>query len=252
MKKGAKNAIQKIIHLIKHEGIEIPVAVVWEPRRSIRAAIGKDAVTFRLPNYLTKEQQQHHLDRMETWLKNQLVKQPALLEQFTATLYRTGEVIWVGKRSYLLHVNFTDKKTHTGNLKDGVISLDIVQNHALAEQRKAAEHLISRLVARDFQPAVEQRVAELNRQHFGVEVKSVNLKYNHSNWGSCSRAGNINLSTRLLFAPDDVIDYVIIHELAHRVVPNHSARFWNEVARVMPDYQKKEQWLKLNGSACKF
>lgn len=248
MKRGTK----KVIRTIQHAGNTIAIEVISEPRRSVRAAIGKRSITFRLPNFLTQEEEQSHIRRMEGWLRKQLDKKPGLLEQHAPEMYRSGEVIWVGKRSYLLEVRLRDKKNHTGNLKDGVISLDIAQELPLADQRKASEHLISRLVARDFQPDIERRVAELNSRHFGVQVRSVNLKYNHSNWGSCSRAGNINLSTRLLFAPDEVIDYVIIHELAHRVVPNHSDRFWKEVARAMPDYMEKEKWLKLNGSACKF
>jgi predicted metal-dependent hydrolase len=67
--------------------------------------------------------------------------------------------------------------------------------------------------------------------YFQKPIKSVNLKYNLSNWGSCSTKGNINLSTRLLFAPDDVIDYVIIHELAHLLEMNHSPHFWAIVKR---------------------
>ena len=78
------------------------------------------------------------------------------------------------------------------------------------------------------------------------------MKYNHSNWGSCSSKGNINLSTRLLFAPDDVIDYVIIHELAHRIEMNHSPRFWKLVSDAMPDYKEKEKWLKVHGGKLGF
>jgi predicted metal-dependent hydrolase len=78
------------------------------------------------------------------------------------------------------------------------------------------------------------------------------LKYNQTNWGSCSTRGNINLSTRLLFAPDDVIDYVIIHELAHLLEMNHSNRFWNIVKKAMPEYREKEVWLKKNGHLCDF
>jgi predicted metal-dependent hydrolase len=80
----------------------------------------------------------------------------------------------------------------------------------------------------------------------------VRLKYLHSRWGSCSSSSNINLSTRLLFAPEGVIDYVIIHELAHLQELNHSPRFWRLVAEAMPDYQLKEKWLKDNGHLCDF
>ncbi|MCB0682671.1 MAG: M48 family metallopeptidase, partial [Saprospiraceae bacterium] len=63
---------------------------------------------------------------------------------------------------------------------------------------------------------------------------------------------NINLSTRLLFAPPKVIDYVIIHELAHLVEMNHSRRFWDLVAAAMPDYEEQEKWLKKFGHRCDF
>jgi predicted metal-dependent hydrolase len=95
-------------------------------------------------------------------------------------------------------------------------------------------------------------VNELNFQFFKKPIKSVNFKYNHSNWGSCSQSGNLNFSSRLLFAPDDVQDYVIIHELAHLVELNHSDRFWKLVSDAMPNYAEKEKWLKVNSNACRF
>ena len=78
------------------------------------------------------------------------------------------------------------------------------------------------------------------------------LKYNTSSWGTCSSSKNINLSTRLLFAPDGVIEYVCIHELAHMLEMNHSERFWNLVERAMPDYKEKIDWLKQNEDQCWF
>jgi predicted metal-dependent hydrolase len=78
------------------------------------------------------------------------------------------------------------------------------------------------------------------------------LKNNQSNWGSCSSKRNINLSSRLLFAPEKVLDYVIVHELSHLKEMNHSKKFWDIVASVMPDYKKMETWLSKNGDKLKF
>jgi predicted metal-dependent hydrolase len=111
---------------------------------------------------------------------------------------------------------------------------------------------LSRVVAQDFKPDMIRRVNELNNLYFKKPVNSLNFKYNQSNWGSCSNKGNLNLSTRLLFAPDDVVDYVIIHELAHLIELNHSPRFWKLVSDAMPDYKLKEKWLKENGHLCHF
>ena len=87
---------------------------------------------------------------------------------------------------------------------------------------------------------------------FAVEHQQLRLKYNSSNWGSCSSKGNINLSTRVLLCPLFVIDYVIVHELAHLIHQNHGEQFWNEVARVMPDYKVGEDWLKREGTFLDF
>ena len=127
-------------------------------------------------------------------------------------------------------------------------------NRDLDEQQasKAIRTLLSRIVGADYLPAITRRVLALNEQHFRRPIKGVKLKYNHSNWGSCSNSGNINLSTRLLFAPQEVVDYVIIHELAHLIELNHSHRFWDEVARAMPEYEKHEAWLKEFGAGCDF
>ncbi|MCS6819488.1 MAG: M48 family metallopeptidase, partial [Chitinophagales bacterium] len=81
---------------------------------------------------------------------------------------------------------------------------------------------------------------------FKKQIGAVKIKYNTSNWGSCSARGNINISLRLMFAPDDVIDYVLIHELAHLVHHDHSKEFWRLVERIMPDYREKEKFLYEN------
>ena len=108
------------------------------------------------------------------------------------------------------------------------------------------------MIGKHFHADISKRVHALNKDFFQKDIKSVNLKYNSSNWGSCSTKGNINLSTRLLFAPDEVIDYVIIHELTHLIEMNHSSKFWKIVKSIMPDYKQKEKWLKVNGGDCDF
>ncbi len=119
-------------------------------------------------------------------------------------------------------------------------------------RQKSIKHLLSRLVGQDFLPSISRKVHDINHLYFKKKINSINLKYNQTNWGSCSAQGNVNLSTRLLFAPEEVVDYVIVHELAHLIELNHSSRFWKLVADAMPDYQEKEKWLKEMGPTCNF
>ena len=81
----------------------------------------------------------------------------------------------------------------------------------------------------------------------GVSYGRITIRAQKSRWGSCSTLGNLNFNCLLMLAPEEVTDYVIVHELAHRKQMNHSAAFWNEVAAVLPDYRERERWLKTQG-----
>lgn len=82
----------------------------------------------------------------------------------------------------------------------------------------------------------------------GVHYKDVYIKYQRTRWGSCSNLGNINLNALLLLAPEEVRDYVVVHELCHLLEMNHSPSFWANVEQTLPDYRKQKQWLKENGA----
>ena len=77
----------------------------------------------------------------------------------------------------------------------------------------------------------------------GIDYGSISMRNQKSRWGSCSSEGNLNFNCRLLFVPDRIVDYVVIHELAHRRFMNHSKAFWKEVEKYMPDYKEQKKLL---------
>lgn len=81
----------------------------------------------------------------------------------------------------------------------------------------------------------------------GVTYGRITIRDQKSRWGSCSQKGNLNFTWKLILTPPEILDYVVVHELCHRLEMNHSARFWNHVERVLPDYQERRDWLKKNG-----
>lgn len=81
----------------------------------------------------------------------------------------------------------------------------------------------------------------------GVTYGRVSIRKQKTRWGSCSREGNLNFNCLLMMTPPEVLDYVVVHELSHRLEMNHSARFWAQVEKVIPDYRKPRKWLKEHG-----
>ncbi|MDX1938990.1 MAG: M48 family metallopeptidase [Saprospiraceae bacterium] len=229
-------------------GQQIPARIIRERRHSVRASVGKDSVILRMPILMPLETQQKHIAWFKNWLEKKALKYPDILFRFETKVYQDGDILKVGKRQYILKINHFDKNSSSGKLKNNEITLQLSSQ----ADTDTIPSLLSRLIAKDFSSEIMQRVQELNEQHFQQKFHKIALKHNQSNWGSCSNKGNINLSTRLLFAPDEVRDYVIIHELAHLIEHNHSTRFWKLVATAMPDYRIQEKWLRENAHLCRF
>jgi len=83
---------------------------------------------------------------------------------------------------------------------------------------------------------------------YRFKINQVRITSARTRWGSCSGKNNLNFTYRLAMAPIEVIDYVVVHELAHLKVRNHSKAFWNVVAEIKPDYEQNRKWLKKHGA----
>ena len=106
---------------------------------------------------------------------------------------------------------------------------------------------LHKLYTRIAKEALIPRVQTLSEQT-GLMITAVKINSAKTRWGSCSSRGNLNFNWRLLLMPEDVMDYVVVHELAHRREMNHSAAFWQIVETYLPDYRERRQWLKENGN----
>ena len=90
------------------------------------------------------------------------------------------------------------------------------------------------------------RVVAIAGKH-AFRYQKIRISSARTRWGSCSSLGTLSFTYRLVMAPAEVLDYVVMHELVHTQIGNHSKTFWNKVGELMPDYRRRLAWLKKNG-----
>ena len=131
--------------------------------------------------------------------------------------------------------------------KRGWISSHLAKLQAMQTVIPLTPEEISGLASRAKQ-VIPVRTAHFAQQ-MGISYGRITIRSQHTRWGSCSAAGNLNFNCLLMLAPLEVLDYVIVHELCHRKEMNHSPRFWEEVEKALPDYRQRKEWLKNQGRA---
>ena len=229
------------------EGVKVPIKIIPEPRRNGRVAFGKRFILLRYPDSIFSRGEAFYVNWAKDWLKERYRTKPNIFQRYTGSNLKDHKKLTIYGIEHQLHFDLVEKKS--GSIKwdqDRGLLLSIPKHLNSFDQVEMRRKLLSKYTAKRFLPEVTARVHKINEEQFGKDIQSVKLKYNRSNWGSCSSKKNINLSTRLLLTPDAAMDYVIIHELCHLIEMNHSPAFYKEVKARCPDYRTQERWLSTN------
>lgn len=210
--------------------------LIRSKRRSIGLQIAQDATLIvRAPLFAAMRDVQRVVDDKRQWIisKQEMVRS-RLAGRKQKKFIQGEEFLYLGKTYKLEFVR--------GQHKPAVLLQTIQVSDSDTEQ-------ISRQILAWYKTEalriIFERV-ELYALSSGVKYKSVKISCAKRRWGSCGPSGSLNFNWRLIMAPMFVLDYVVVHELAHLKIRNHSKHFWNSVTEMMPDYKNAEQWLKNN------
>jgi predicted metal-dependent hydrolase len=132
-------------------------------------------------------------------------------------------------------------------VKDQKKALMLDGNFKLAERaREDAQKAFQDWYRAQARQVIKERVNFFSTQ-YNFQYEKLRIGSARTRWGSCSPTGTLSFSWRLILNPMDVVDYVVIHELVHTVVHNHSKRFWKSVEKILPNYKVFNKWLNKNG-----
>ncbi len=170
---------------------------------------------------------------------SRLQKCPPPLQVADSLRFSGGEHFSCLDETPLMKENFSTTEKFSLNL--GVI----IVYYSEFDQNKIKKALKLWYV-NQFKSLIEQRIRKY-ADIIGVFPKRIAVREQKTRWGSCSAKGNINLNWKLIMAPVDVLDYVLVHELCHLKELNHSKKYWQLVESIVPQYKVYRKWLKENG-----
>lgn len=197
----------------------------------IRMAPGR-GIWVSVPYGVSRKQTEKFLLENRDWiLENR--KNMQVYEQDTGIRLCIGAEIKT--KLHVLKIIGTEQTKPSYEIKKEVITLAIPRTVDFSKVEKIVGQFLLEIYSLECQQYLPKRV-KYYADKFGFKYGRLSFRNNISNWGSCSFENNINLNIKLMKLPDEIIDYVILHELCHTVEKNHSADFWKLVEKVCPDY----------------
>jgi len=227
---------------LEANGLLYKIEYVYTDSRIAKAAVEDNKVIIKLPKHAPFIEKIKVANILKAKVVKRLLKDPGW-GRLTSPDFYDGQVLKILGRDYIVHI----EKGAKGYSK--LIGNEVFLRIPFDREEKRAKLIaMRRLLARHMLEEVKRRVDEINKKYFNFEVRKVNLRYAKSRWGSCNRLSRtININLLALFAPDEIFEYIIIHELAHMKESNHSERFWNLVKTACPEYKERARWLRENG-----
>ena len=221
---------------------DISVEVIRSRRKSLSLEVGQNGIKARAPLTMSERAIQQFIRSKQNWLRKHLHNRP---QPFTPLQLTDGCELPLLGNIYTLRLAQGRSPIELNH--EGQIVLPVAQSHL-----PLSESIRNKLVGWYKQQALTHLQAKVAyfAPMLGVEnvADSIKVKHYKRRWGSCDHLGKLSFNWRIIMTPEPVLDYVVVHELAHLLEFNHSARFWHIVETQMPDWKSQQQWLASNGS----
>ena len=232
---------------IKLGDVEINYRIIISNRKTISLIIDPEkGLLVRAPERVTYRQIEQIVREKSNWIirKQEEIKRirSEVEKEFVA-----GEKLPFQGEIYEIEVMESGEiKSVTVSLEDGIFLIKVPHDLKGDNRKEEIKRRLVEWYKKEARTKYKERV-EHYRKKLGVSYNKISIRDQKTRWGSCSNKGNLNFNWRLIMAPPPILDYIVVHELAHFVHANHGDDFWKLVESVIPDYREKREWLRVNG-----
>lgn len=217
--------------------MEIEYSIVYSERKTISIIVERDrSVVVRAPINTSKEVIDKEFFKRKRLIRRKIEhNQKYPFEKQTKEFVEGESLMFLGK-NYKLHI--VDDELE-GVMFDNKFFIS-------KSNQKQANKLFKDWYIKSANEIITPKAISIAK-NIGVKYNSINILDIKYRWGSCTPKDNIHFNWRLVKAPVTVIEYIIVHELTHLLVSNHTQEFWNRISALLPNFDKAKLWLKENG-----
>ena len=232
-----------MVNSFSYQGETIEYQLIKSKRKTISIRVTDQEVSVRAPKNMSNAKIHELVLTRAAWIGQKRLELMRQSQERPHHTYETGdEFLYQGDKITLM-VNFGEFYQVKLELQERKLIVTLPH-----ENPEEVQILLEQWYRQQAKRQITLRVQEYQRQYQYFEAaKRITIKDQKSRWGSCSTKGNLNFNYRLIMAPPQVLDYVVVHELCHLCHMNHSQEFWSLVGQIMPEYGQMRQWLKLHG-----
>lgn len=229
--------------IVNHGGIQIQFRRSPRAKR-LRLQVNHDG-QFRLtvPRFTSDAFVHQFIEENSHWIIKQQIRLKKVAVRRPAPTYLNGDTFYYFGEKVELVVRPCVQKRPTIKVREDKMMITLHSQVPKAKGVELVKKTIEKFYRQKAEEVIHDRLQHYN-EIYGFKYNKVTLRNQQTRWGSCSSKGNLNFNWRLIMAPIEVIDYVVVHELCHLKEMNHSRRFWALVEKTFPDHKKWRKWLK--------
>ncbi|HSJ86637.1 MAG TPA: SprT family zinc-dependent metalloprotease [Anaerolineales bacterium] len=210
--------------------------IIRSKRRTLAIQIKNDgSLIVRAPNRATNTAIREFVEQHQAWIERKQVQARSVVVELPKQFVPGEKFLFLGE-AYPLEIVKHQKQPL---ILDGSFKMS-------ESASRRAELVFERWYREQAREILQERLDWFANQ-YGFQYQGIKITSAKTRWGSCNAKGALNFSWRLILAPLEQVDYVVVHELAHTVHHNHSKRFWRKVETIVPNYKEHKKWFRKHG-----